>query len=299
MPWHFQLIIYLLLSSRNVFALVNSPLSSSAASLNDAPLPFPTTCSMVVQQASKAIGLAFRDGMINRQTIRVPLSESMYSDKEEGFVADRAIGWQGGPQETYRYLLPLASDVLRMTAQKIVDDNTGGLVARIQEQSLLDFDGSALLTAENPAGPLHDVQALLQPNTDSYYIKTIQQVEKLFSDTPKKPQRLFVLVNPSWRNQQSFGYFGAARKAQSLILDRYPITYAVDQFVVRGQRIGLLKAYPHDWQLYCSTMPYNNNQASEPQQQFEQPELLGTFPKRPEYNVIDKLVCEKIATIRS
>jgi hypothetical protein len=37
----------------------------------------------------------------------------MYSKKKEGLVADRAIGWQGGPHETNRDLTPLASDVVK------------------------------------------------------------------------------------------------------------------------------------------------------------------------------------------
>ena len=239
----------------------------------------------------------------------------MYSDKEEGFVADRAIGWQGGPQETIRYLAPLATDVLRSTCSMILpnnndddDDNDNetkqpqqqqqqdnGLVARVQEQTLLEFDGSALLTAENPIGPLYDVQAVLQPNTDDYYVKTIQRIEDCFSDEPGKSQRLFVLANPAWRNKNSFGYFGAAQRAQRQILDRYPVTFALDEFVVRGQRVGLLKVWPHGWGVYLASMPYERKDDKDGgRSESLNPKPLGTFSERPKYDDIDRLVLEAL-----
>ena len=46
----------------------------------------------MVKQASLCVQKAWTEGKINRQTIRLPLSESMYMGKEESFVADRAIG---------------------------------------------------------------------------------------------------------------------------------------------------------------------------------------------------------------
>ena len=110
---------------------------------------FPTDSHAMAKQAASAINLAFAEGGIHRQVVRLPLSESMYSKKEEGFVADRAIGWQGGPQETYRYLAPLASDVLKKVAITQNKEQSGGLVARIKEQVLLDFDGTSLMTAES------------------------------------------------------------------------------------------------------------------------------------------------------
>ena len=235
----------------------------------------PTGPESIVRQAATAIGLAFAEGAINHQTVRLPLSESMYSDKEEGFVADRAIGWQGGPQETYRFLSPLATNLLREIRTA---DQTGGLPPRVKEQILLDFDGSSLLTAESPAGPLYDVQALLQPNPDNYYLDVTSSIEEQFSDTKDKPKRLFLLVNPAWRDRSSWGFFGAA-KAQKLILDRYEVTYALDQFVVRGQKISILKAWPHDWSVFLT-----------PMKGVKDSRLIGEFVSRPEYSQIDELV---------
>lgn len=238
----------------------------------------PTDPQAFSKQAATAIQLAFQDGF-NRQVIKLPLSESMYSERSEGFVADRAIGWQGGPAETYRYLQPLAQSVLQQVSTSLTF--SGGLGPKISEQILLDFDGSSLLTAEHPSGAVYDVQAMLQPNTDKYYTKTIRSIEEQFSDTPGKAKRLLLLVNPAWRDQTSWGWL---ERKNAEFLDRYESTFVVDQFVVRGKRVTLIKAYPNGWSLYQSPMPYEAKNAA-----FE-PKLLGTFSDRPKYNKIDELV---------
>lgn len=96
-----------------------------------------------------------------------------------------------------------------------------------QGASFADFDGTWLMTAESPTGVIDDIQAILQPNTEDVYLKIIFQVEDQFSDTPGKPPRLFLLMNPAWRDMNSWGLFGAAR-ARKQVLDRYETTYAVD-----------------------------------------------------------------------
>ena len=161
---------------------------------------------------------AYSGSGLNHQSVQLPLSEAIYGEREEGFVADRAVGWQGGPQETYRFLQPLSIDLLKQ-----VDLQPGGLPPRVSEQTLLDFDGSSLLTSESGAGPRDDVQAILQPNTDRYYLDLIRRVEEQFSDTPGKPQRLLLLVNPAWRDRSSWGFFDGAA-AQTQIIDRYEVT---------------------------------------------------------------------------
>lgn len=237
----------------------------------------PRNVDDIIRQAANSITQAYQNGC-NLQSIRLPLSESMYANAEEKFVADRAIGWQGGPQETLRYLSPMVSNLLK---QIKTTDNTAGLAIRVSEQILLDFDGSSLQTSEHPAGALYDIQALLQPNTDGYYIKTIEAIEKQFSNTEGKAKRLFLLINPAWRDKSSWGYFGAKR-AQELILDRYETTYAVDQFVVRGRKISLLKCYQQDWFMFVGdekdhTLP---------------DEWVATFSQRPEYKEVDTAILE-------
>mmetsp|Transcript_27037 Transcript_27037/g.40925 ORF Transcript_27037/g.40925 Transcript_27037/m.40925 type:complete len:277 (-) Transcript_27037:1026-1856(-) len=238
----------------------------------------------LIRQAASSITSAFQKG-VNRQIVKLPLSESMYSDKEEGFVADRAIGWQGGPEETYRFLVPLATELLKEVSCLIVEE-TGGLVAKVNEQILLDFDGSSLLTAEHPLGPLYDTQAMIQPNTDDYYLKTIRKIEEQFSDTTEKSKRLFLILNPAWKDKSSWGFFGA-NKAQKIIFDRYETTFAIDQFVVRGQRLSLLRTWGEKWVVFLTPMPYESVQ--------ESPKVIGTFAERPTYQEIDALLVSDLS----
>ena len=252
-------------------------------------LSLPCGPDAMVDQAAAAVRRAFAESGVNHQVVQLPLSEAIYGDREEGFVADRAIGWQGGPQETYRFLQPLATDLL-----KRVDAQAVGLPPRVKEQSLLDFDGSSLLTAESAAGPLADVQAIVQPNADRYYLNTIQQVEEQFSDLPGKDPRLLLLVNPAWRDRSSWGFFdGAAAQAQ--VLDRYETTYTLSQFVVRGEKLSLLRAWPHPWHVFLTVL---GEEATVEESRVVdvridgagQARLLGTFESRPEYKQLDELV---------
>lgn len=280
--------------------------------LAEPPVVLPTSQNGLIKQASSAISRALLEDKINLQLIRLPLSEAMYGDSEEGFVADRAIGWQGGPQETLRYLAPLVRQVLQATdTLEGQSMSAAGLLPRIQEQALLDFDGSALFTSECPTGPLGDAQALLQPNTDEYYRKIRQTIEsqlpardtnvsddstsddpdadKSIDNSPDRiKQRLFLLVNPAWRDASSFGMFGAKQNAQVEIMDRYETTYAVDQFVVRGQKCSLLKVWPHDWCVFWSNLPYDQQQ----QEGTPAAKFLGSFPERPSYQAMDDLLLE-------
>jgi len=69
-------------------------------------------------------------------------------------------------------------------------------------------------------------------------------------------------------------------------LDRYETTFALDQFVVRGQKVSLLKSWPNDWAVFLTPMPYDQGDGP------ERPILLGTFPQRPEYTEMDALLLE-------
>lgn len=273
----FTLVSIFLSSHVNAFSLSSTPPTQS-------PI-LPSNPNDVIRQAANSISRAYLQHNITLQTIRLPLTESMYSSKEEGYVADRAIGWQGGPQETYRYLSPLVSSLLKRIEMTEVD-NTGGLAIKVSEQILLDFDGSALQTSEHPAGALYDIQAILQPNTDGYYLDTIDNIQQQFSNTEGKPKRLFLLVNPAWRDKSSWGFFGGKR-AQELILDRYTTTYAIDNFIVRGRKVSLLKCYGEDWVMFVA----NEEDPSLPG------EMIASFVSRPEYKDIDAALLAKISKI--
>jgi hypothetical protein len=161
---------------RSILFIITCHLFQVSAFPSSSPEPIlPRNTDDIIRQAAKSISSAYQSGQ-NLQSIRLPLSESMYANTEEGFVADRAIGWQGGPQETLRYLSPMVSRLLK---QIKMTENTGGLAIRVVEETLLDFDGSSLQTSEHPGGALYDIQALLQPNTDGYYMKTIERIEEL------------------------------------------------------------------------------------------------------------------------
>ena len=249
----------------------------------------------MIKQAATAVQAALhptsdQDVNINRQTIRLALSESMYSSKEESFVADRAVGWQGGPQETYRYLLPLVEQLLRQVSTQD-ETNTSGLTAKVQAQVLLDFDGSALVNAQSPMGPKQDSLALLQPNTDKYYSNLLQEMEDTFSDTVGKDKRLFLVVNPAWKQASSFGFF-QAKQAQTRILDRYPVTYALDQFIIKGNKVSLLKCWPHDWCVYWNPLPQPGQ--TKKAGVVPEPKLLGHFKDRPEYAVVEELLLKAL-----
>ena len=253
------------------------------------PLSLPSGPGAVASQAADAVRRAFLEDGLNHQVVRLPLSEAIYGEREEGFVADRAIGWQGGPRETYRYLQPLA-----MAFLKRVDSNTGGLPPRLGEQALLDFDGSSILTSESAGGPLDDVQAILQANTDKYYLDIISRVEEEFSDITGKPQRLLLLINPAWRDRGSWGFFDGAA-AQRLVFDRYEVTYELAQFVIRGKKLSLLKAYGHPWHVYLTVL--GEEETTEAATRLDaridggaQAKLLGTFEQRPEYRALDDMV---------
>lgn len=236
---------------------------------------------------------------IHRQVIRLPLSDSMYISKEESFVADRAIGWQGGPQETYRFLSPMVRELLqRPLATNTTAAMSSGLTPKLDEQILLDFDGSALWNAQSPMGALFDVVALVQPNTDDYFAKLINQLEETFSDTPNKDKRLFVLVNPAWRDDDdgaAFGFFSRAQ-AKKQIIDRYTTTYALDQFIIKGNKISLLKVWLYDWCVYWTPLssPGTREDIETDNDKINQPQLLGTFPNRPEYQETEKLLLGRL-----
>lgn len=56
-------------------------------------------------------------------------------------------------------------------------------------------------------------------------------------------------MNPAWKDKSSWGFFGG-KKAQELILDRYEPSFAIDQFIVRGRKVSLLKSWSEDWTLF-------------------------------------------------
>jgi hypothetical protein len=215
-------------------------------------LQIPTTADDMVRQAAKAVERAFRDGK-TRQTVRFALVAA------EELVADDSNEWPGGTQQMYREAgKPLTNALLKeiyaltpdQAAEESMTVNSQRLPPSVEAQDIWDFDGSALHTAKAALGAKGDVQALVFPNTDVKYIKDIETISQAMGP------RLFLLVNPFWRNIESWGMNilapGAKKKAQNVIFDNgYDETYVLLRFSARGEKCAAVKAYPYDWQLFA------------------------------------------------
>jgi hypothetical protein len=207
-------------------------------------LQVPNTPDDMVRQAAQAVERAFKDGK-TRQTVRFNLiaQDQAVADENE---------WPGGTQQMYREAgKPLTNALLReIHAPTKGQKQQRGLPPTIKSQDIWDFDGSALHTAEAKLGGSGDVQALVFPNTDVKYMDDIAKISEAMGP------RLFLLVNPFWRNVESWSFDilapGAKQKAQKVIFDNgYDETYVVMSFQVRGEKCVALKAYPYDWQLFA------------------------------------------------
>lgn len=207
-------------------------------------VPVPEDARLQVQQAASAVERAFKDGIV-RQTIRFAL----ITDDEE--MSGELNEWPGGAKQMFREAgRPLTEALLR----EVNVDSSGqsNLPPTITTKDIWDFDGSAIISSKT--GSQHrggDVTALVFPNTDSKYLRDIETI-----DGDVGPDRLFLLINPFWRNVESWGFNilqpNGKKRAQEVVFDNgYDITYAVLRFSARGEDCIALKAYPYDWQMYA------------------------------------------------
>ena len=236
--------------------------SSRSRKSDSRVMPVPENAAAQVQQAASAIERAFADGLV-RQTVRLALltkDEPMSDDPNE---------WPGGSRQMYREAgRPLAESLLREVrahaAAKEEDasspsssssSDTSSPNSRtppeVTAEDIWDFDGSAAFYARSASGPRGDVRAVVFPNTDTKYLKDIESISGEVG-----PDRLLLLVNPFWKDVESWGFNILApngkRRAQEVIFDRgYDVTYAVLRFSARGEDVLALKSYPYDWQLYA------------------------------------------------
>lgn len=205
-------------------------------------LVVPETFDDQVTVAKQAVEAAFRDG-IDRQVVRFALLP------QGEFLNQNDRQWPGGAMQMYREAAgPLTRELLRVV--RTDDPQAFTKQPNVKSQDVWDFDGSALITAEAASGPEHDVQALVQPNTDTKYTKDIETIDKAMKN------RLFLLVNPFWRNVESWGFNILApngkKLAQQAIFDRgFEETFVLLQKTVRGEDCIAMKVYPYDWQLYA------------------------------------------------
>ena len=235
-------------------------------------IDIPEDIDSMIFQAARAVEMAYKDG-IKRQTVRLALVA-------EGDSFQELNQWPGGAQQMYREAAkPLTTALLG----EINSSSKQVLPPKVTAQDIWDFDGSALLTAEGHEGPQSDVQALVFANTDVKYIRDIATIDEGTGD------RLFLLVNPFWRNVDSWGFNmlapGAKAKAQSTIFDKgFDETYVYLRFSVRGEDCAAIKCYPYDWQIFA----YREDDSG-----WERPIRLGTSKTEPKSDQITKLLNDR------
>ena len=223
-------------SKNNNYAPDNNAKASSRI------VPVPDDSRSMVQQAASAIERAFKDG-ITRQTVRFAL----ITEDEE--MSGELNEWPGGAKQMFREAgRPLTEELLKEV--QVGPRSESNIPPTVTTKDVWDFDGSAIskATAENTEG---DVTALVFPNTDAKYLKDIESISKEIG-----PEKLFLLINPFWRNIESFGFNilqpNGKKRAQEVIFGNgYDVTYAVLRFSVRGEDCVAVKAYPYNWQMYA------------------------------------------------
>jgi len=243
----------------------------------------PVTFDDMVRQAARAVERAFQDGK-TRQTLRFNLI-----GEEEGATEENEF--PGGSKQMYRESgRPLTDALLREVRAPTKNVDTFPEERRtnpdLKAQDIWDFDGTALHTAEAAEGASADIQAMVFPNTDNKYLEDIDKV----SDAMGK--RLFLLVNPFWRDVESWGFNilapGAKKRAQEVIFGKnaFDETYSMMLFSVRGEKCVAIKAYPYDWQLFAFREDdYNQNE--------EYVIRLGSCKESPTSSVITALINER------
>ena len=216
---------------------------SSTSPADGSFLNLPETPDDQVSQAKGAIERAFKAGL-TRQVVRwalIPEGEVLNVDRQ----------WPGGAKQMYREAAgPLTRELLRDLKAPTSEEVASFARNNVTSQDVWDFDGSALVTALSPSGASGDIQALVLPNTDNKYLKDIETLDAVMKE------RLFLLVNPFWRNVDSWGFNLLAPKAkenaQRIVFDGgFTETYCLLQTSARGESCFAVKAYPYDWQLFA------------------------------------------------
>ena len=247
-------------------------------------LPVPDNASSQIQQAAAAVERAFADGIV-RQSVRFAL----LGEEEE--MSGEMNEWPGGAKQMYREAgRPLSESLLRevraFSKDASDEDKTNKMPPEVTSEDIWDFDGSAIVTAKAAGGTHGDVKAVVFPNTDTKYLKDIEGISKEVGEN-----RLLVLVNPFWRDVESWGFNILApngkKRAQEVIFDNgYDVTYALLRFSARGEDCVAIKSYPYDWQMYA----YREDPSWFNQ---ERPVWLGSSKEEPKSAQITALLNER------
>jgi len=278
----------------------------------------PLTVDDMVRQTSRAVERAFAEGY-TRQIVRFNLISVVNEGDTEQAATDENE-WPGGAKQIYREAgAPLTEALLREvrapTKNKYPEKRSQS--PKLTQQPVWDFDGTAIHTAEAAEGPSADIQAYVFPNTDTKYLQDIDDISTAIGS-----ERLFLLVNPSWKNVDSWGFNilapNAKQRAQKVIFGgndsddtngsssnngknddasgtgtegtsksklAYEETYSMNVFYVRGEKCVALNVYPYDWQIFAFREDdYYQNE--------EYTIRLGSIPRNedPTSSVITKLI---------
>ena len=254
----------------------------------------PETIEEQTRQAALAVERAFQDD-ITRQTVRLALVQ----EGNPITPAEEENGWPGGAQQMFREAGRPQTEALlseiRATAKSLQteEEKKSGKEAfppKIITQNIWNFDGSAIVTAEAASGPSSDVQAMLFPNTDKKYLKDIGTVHESLGK-----ERLFLLVNPFWRNVESWGFNilqpNGKKQAQEKVFDceggGFEETYVFSRFSARGEDCVALKAYPYDWELFAYIEDYSFGGV------MQVPVRLGNSKEEPTSKIFTELLNER------
>jgi Domain of unknown function (DUF1995) len=265
-------------------------------------VPVPETVQEQVQQAADAIERAYKDGNVRKQIVRfafVPVktgndrnsnTETNMDEVMTAFVRNDQ-DWPGGIQQIYReaaqpYVSKLVQQVRIGNHNHNRNDVSQSWTTNkpiVQEQTLWDFDGSAIITATTSISDTIQnttialVQALIHPNTDNRYFDDILQLDTQLrmDETSDENVRtnsrnvVNLIVNPFWTNATSWGFNlfapNAQNRANDIIFqpklqdgndnddstDGYMETYSIITKTVRGEDCIAIRAYPYEWQLYA------------------------------------------------
>merc|ERR1712232_309662 len=148
-------------------------------------------------------------------------------------------------------------------------------MSNVTAEDIWDFDGSALMTSESS-----NSTALVFANTDIKYTKDIKKLDQEVGDN------LLLLVNPFWRNLDSWGINllspGAKSLAREVIFDKgYPETYSFVRYGVKGKTCAAVKSYPYDWQIFAYL---------EDEYGWERPIWLGSSNSEPSGSFVTELL---------
>mmetsp|Transcript_13062 Transcript_13062/g.28121 ORF Transcript_13062/g.28121 Transcript_13062/m.28121 type:complete len:396 (+) Transcript_13062:72-1259(+) len=250
-------------------------------------LPVPDDGPSQIQQAASAVERAFADGIV-RQTVRFALLEE--GEEMTGELND----FPGGMEQMYRESgRPLTESLLRevraysknssSNEESETSNNNSNTPPEVSAEDIWDFDGSAIITAKAADGSHGDVKGVVFPNTDVKYLKDIEKI-----DEEVGPDRLLLLINPFWKDVESWGFNILApngkKRAQEVIFDNgYEVTYAVLRFSVRGEDCVAVKAYPYEWQMYA----YREDPSWFNQ---ERPIWLGSSKEEPKSSQISEIL---------